>query len=113
MQRRDRLCKQADFQRVRQGRRSWAHPLVVLAAAPNALEYSRVGLITGRPLGNAVRRNRARRLLREAARQCLPLVAPGWDLVLIARAPLVEEKLGPVKEALLQLLQRAGLVQPT
>lgn len=47
----------------------------------------RVGLTASRKVGNAVVRNRARRRLREAARQVLPLHAlPGHDLVLVARA---------------------------
>jgi len=46
----------------------------------------RVGLTASRKVGNAVKRNRARRRLREAARLLLPPNAlPGFDLVLVAR----------------------------
>jgi len=46
----------------------------------------RLGLTASRKVGNAVVRNRARRRLREAARQILPVfAAPGHDFVLVAR----------------------------
>ncbi len=113
MQREHRLRRQADFQRVRQGGRSWAHPLVVLNANPNGLDYSRVGLLASHRVGGAVKRNRARRLLREAVRRHMPEIKPGWDLVLVARPALALQKQQPVEEALLQLLRKASLLDET
>jgi len=47
----------------------------------------RVGFTCSKKLGNAVRRNRAKRRLREVARQLLPEHGrPGWDYALIGRA---------------------------
>ena len=47
----------------------------------------RFGVTCSRKVGNAVARNRAKRRLREAARQVLPQAGrPGWDYVLIGRA---------------------------
>ncbi|KCZ85014.1 ribonuclease P protein component [Hyphomonas adhaerens MHS-3] len=52
------------------------------AAAPHA----GAGFTATKKIGNAVIRNRAKRRLREAARQLLPrLGQPGWDYVFIAR----------------------------
>jgi len=109
----ERLRKAAEFQRVREGGRAWAHPLFVLSAAPNGLERTRVGLLVSRRVGNAVKRNRARRLLREATRRWLPRVRPGWDMVIIARSPLVESKLQPVEAALERLLRKGSLLRET
>ena len=63
-------------------------------------------------MGTAVKRNRAKRLLREAVRSLLPSIAPGWDILLIARPPLLACKMPEVREALLMLLRRAELVAP-
>ena len=72
-----------------------------------------MGLLVSHRVGNAVKRNRARRLLREATRHWYPLVRPGWDLVIIARSALVESKLQPVEAALERLLRRSSLLQET
>jgi len=62
-------------------------------------------------VGGAVQRNRARRLLREAARHLYPHLEPGWDLVLVARATLNAASEPQVEAALRALLQRSGLWQ--
>ncbi len=100
-----------DFERVRQEGRSWSHPLLVLVAAPNPVGLTRIGVIAGRRLGTAVARNRAKRLLREAARHLYPRLAPGWDLVLIARPPILTVKEPQVEAALEQLVREAGLLR--
>ena len=111
MQRRYRLRKQADFQRVRREGRSWAHPLAVVWVCPNGLEYSRVGFSAGRALGNAVVRNRAKRRLREAIRHEQARIAPGWDIILGGRAPLAQAGWDEVVRAVRQLLTRASLYE--
>jgi hypothetical protein len=45
-------------------------------------------------------------------RMLIPSVASGWDLILIARPPLVSSDLFEVREALLTLLRRAELIFP-
>jgi ribonuclease P protein component len=66
--REQRLLHKADFDRVfAQGRRVFARGLV-LHALPSPTGRARLGLVTSRRFGDAVRRNRARRLVREAFR---------------------------------------------
>lgn len=104
-----RLRRPAEFRHVWDAGRSWAHPLLLLRAVPNTLDSTRIGITASRKVGDAVTRNRARRLLREAARQLYPQIRPGWDLVLVARASMVEAKTPAVVAALTLLLQRAHL----
>jgi ribonuclease P protein component len=111
MERQYRLRRSLDFDRVRREGHSWAHTLVVLAAVPNGRPISRFGFVSSKRLGRAVRRNRARRLMRESVRRQLAHIAPGWDCVFIARAPLVEASFAQVEAAITQLLQRAHLWQ--
>jgi ribonuclease P protein component len=59
-------------------------PLSV-AARPNALEHCRLGLSVSRRVGNAVVRNRAKRLLREAFRLIQHDLPAGFDLVVVVR----------------------------
>lgn len=109
MNRRHRLANNADFQRVRRQGRSWSHPLLVLLASPNDLPYARFGFLVTKRIGKAVLRNRVRRLLREAVRLRLNRIAVGWDIVLIARTPILQADLQYVGAALDSLLQRARL----
>ncbi len=110
MQRRHRLKKSAEFQRVRALKQSWAHPLLVLYVAPNDLEVTRVGISTSKRIGKAVVRNRVKRLIREAARGFLPSLPRGRDLVFIARPATAEANFEQVSRAVEILLQRARLL---
>ena len=54
-------------------------------ARSNGLPHARLGLIVGRKHGNAVRRNRIKRLLREAFRLSQHLLPAGLDLICTPR----------------------------
>ena len=112
LQRRHRLKKSAEFQRVRALKQSWAHPLLVLYAAPNGLEITRVGISTSKRIGKAVVRNRVKRLIRESTRKLLPLLSPGRDLVFVARPNAADASYAEIGRAVEILLQRARLLPP-
>ncbi|MBL7063100.1 MAG: ribonuclease P protein component [Anaerolineae bacterium] len=109
MERRIRLRRTSDVRRVYDKGRSWVHPLLVLIIRPNGLDFSRVGVTASRRVGGAVARNRAKRLLREAARRLYPQFGAGWDAMLVARVNILEAKAPQVEAALASLLKRAGL----
>jgi ribonuclease P protein component len=115
MERALRLTYDADFRRVRAQGKSWAHPYAVLCALPNNLPHNRYGFSVSKRLGGAVVRNRVKRLLREAvrttAKELGPLV-PGFDVVLIARLPIVGKPFAEVREVVQTLLRRAKLLLP-
>ncbi|MBK8618655.1 MAG: ribonuclease P protein component [Anaerolineales bacterium] len=111
MQRKFRLTRSEDFKRVRRIGKSYAHPLVVLVAhASETSTHIRVGVIAGKTTGNAVYRNRAKRILREALRPYLKSFASGLDLILIARRPLVTATLEDTRAALDNLFRRAQIL---
>lgn len=110
MQRQFRLTRSTDFKRVRRDGKSTAHPLIVLIALENQLSTTKVGVAAGQSVGNAVKRNRAKRLIRAAARELYPRIASGYDLIIIARAPIIQVKMPQVRTALQELLRRANLL---
>ena len=109
MERRIRLQRTSDVRRVCSEGRSWLHPLLVLVVRPSGLDFSRIGVMASRKVGGAVARNRAKRLMREAARRLYPRLRSGWDVVLIARGGILAAKERQVEEALALLLEQAGL----
>jgi ribonuclease P protein component len=84
--RRQRLSKSTEFAAVYGAKvRKGAGPFVVFGM-PNGLQWSRLGLSVGKRVGGAVRRNRVKRLLREAFRLEQHAMARGLDLVVTVRA---------------------------
>jgi ribonuclease P protein component len=72
---------------------------------------SRVGVITGRALGRAVVRNRARRWLREAFRLHQAELAVPVEMVLVARPSILNACWEDVERDYLAALRRAGLLK--
>ena len=72
----------------------------------------RVGITTSKKIGNAVQRNRSRRVIREAFRQLAPQVRPGVDLVFVARGKTPHVKSTEVRRHMERLLSGAGLLLP-
>jgi ribonuclease P protein component len=81
----EHLRRPADFRRVYDRRRSASDDRLIVYACPNDLPYLRLGLSVSRKYGGAVRRNRLRRLYREAFRLTRHLMPTGLDLILIPR----------------------------
>jgi ribonuclease P protein component len=81
-----RLCHRLSFVAVREkGRRDSRGPVTVRALA-NPLGHCRLGMSIGRHVGNAVRRNRIKRLLREAFRMLQYDFPAGYDILITVRA---------------------------
>ena len=110
MNRRFRLKRSADFKRVWRFGSSYAHPFLVLKVSPNQEEQTRIGVSAGKAVGNAVARNRAKRLMRAAISPLLPQLPAGYDLVLIARKAILEVKSQDVQKALTDQLKKAHLL---
>jgi ribonuclease P protein component len=111
MNHRYRLKSSKDFKRVRRTGKSYAHPFVVLISAPNELSLTRFGVTASKAVGSAVSRNRAKRRIRAAVHSILPMVHPGWDVLLIARAPLIDAKWPEICKVLKDLLDKAKILK--
>lgn len=73
---------------------------------------TRLGVVTSRKLGNAVKRSRARRLLRETFRLHQHDFRQPVDLVLVARNSIVGKSFAEVEQDFLRAMGKAGLLEP-
>lgn len=110
LQRQYRLTRDDEFKQLRSKGRSWANPLVVLYTLPSDQDITRIGISASKRVGKAVKRNRAKRLIREAIRLRYPEISPGWNLLFVARKPVAEARFEQASAAVEQLLRRAGLL---
>ncbi|MDP7390809.1 MAG: ribonuclease P protein component [Alphaproteobacteria bacterium] len=103
------LKRRRDFLRVAAKKNSRAVRGLVLQASPNT-DFSqdvRVGYTASRKVGNAAARNRARRRLRAAVGEVMPLhAARGYDYVVIARAATVARPFNALRDDLEYALKR-------
>ena len=107
-----RIKQGRDFSRVRQeGQRLVYGCLIANWRKLPTDAISRLGVVTSGKLGNAIIRNRARRLLREAFRVHQHDLTQPIDLVFVARASIIGKPFADVEKDVLTTLRKAGLLR--
>ena len=106
------LCRNNDFRRLYARGKSFVSPVVVVYTLKNRTGQVRVGITTSKKIGNAVQRNRSRRVIREAFRGLASRVRPGVDLVFVARGKTPYVKSTDVARHMERQLQAAGVLLP-
>ena len=108
------LKKKGDFKTVFSSKKFAAGPQFSIHALKNHLGHNRLGIQAGKKVGNAVVRNRVRRLVKECCRLMTGELNPGFDIVIVARQSAGELALfggfSGVDEQLQKLLVKIGLL---
>lgn len=110
----NRLRSNRDFELVLRRGRRYGGSCFSLWIFPREQAFTQIGITTSRKVGNAVRRNRYRRLLRESLRTLLPKIADGYKIVVVVRARSGDDqKVPPLSELhaeMIRLLSVGGVL---
>jgi len=105
-----RIRRQRDFDRIFKEGVFFSSGYLALKLAKNDLFYSRFGFVVSNKISKqAVKRNRMKRLLRESIRASYKNIAPGFDVVMMARVDFSEKKMAETKDTVDNLLKKSGL----
>ena len=108
------LRKDKDFSAIYRRGKSVGDRYLVLFYRPNNLTYNRTGFLASKKVGNSVKRNRARRLMKESYRHLLKngVIPDGpthYDFIMIARNTISGKKCAEVEKSLYSAFRRTGI----
>lgn len=101
-----------EFRRLYNKGKSAVTPSMVVYCRKSRLEHNRVGITVSTKLGCAVKRNRARRRLRELFRLAQPGMKQGYDVILVARTRAVSVPYEKLKADFDRAIAQLELWQP-
>ncbi len=105
------LRRKKDFSAIYKKGKSIGDKYVVLFYRKNNSPYNRISFLASKKVGNSVKRNRARRLMKESFRQiCHKLNSEHYDMIIIARNTINDLKCADVKESMEAAMRRVKLI---
>ena len=107
----DTLKLNGEFRRAYGRGKSLAQPALVTYALRNRAGKCRYGITASKKVGNAVRRNRAKRVIREALRMLDDPMCGNWDLVFVARSRTCQVKSTEIARIMQTQLKKLGVIQ--
>ena len=111
----ERLRKNQEFRTVYRRGKSCASEILVLYKLKNSRNvrdgqsYNRIGISVSKKVGKSVVRSRVKRLIYEAARLSKDETVKGFDLVFVARNPIVDRTYQEILSSVKTLYKKAGI----
>jgi ribonuclease P protein component len=99
-----------EFKRLYYKGKFCARGCIVVYAMKTRRRSNRLGLTAGKSVGNAVKRNRAKRLMRECYRLSKDKLKSSYDIVIVARASICGKKLDAVMRDVLYAFKKTGVM---
>lgn len=104
------LNRNTDFRRVYWRGKSYSNPALVVYVLKGRAGICRVGITTGKKIGNAVERNRSRRVIRAAFDHLSSRISGCWDIVLVARSKTKYLKSSEIEKIMHDQFVSAGVI---
>ena len=104
-----RIFNSLDFKIIYKQGFSVINKDLVLYYKRNKTNDIRIGITVSSRIGNAVTRNRIKRIIREVFRKRILDIKSGYDIVLITRKPIKEKSFHEIEKTFIDVLRRAGL----
>ena len=102
----ERIRHQSDFKRVyAQGKKIVSFSFVLYIDLDSQRQYRRLGITVSKKVGNAVNRNRCKRLVRELFRRNKEKFPPGSDVIVIVKRDMVGKRYAELEEELYSIRQ--------
>lgn len=105
------ISENKDFRRIYSRGKSFVAPTLVTYVMKNKYKNVRVGITTSKKTGNAVKRNRSRRIIRAAFYEISDSVKDGYDIIFVARAKTPFVKSTDITKVALEQLKKAGVLK--
>ena len=102
-----------DFRRTYGKGKVFQAPALVSYVLKNRAGICRIGITTSKKIGNAVERNRSRRVIRAAYREIEEKINGNYDIVFVARSRTKYQKSTQLAQLMLSQLEEAGVVDET
>ena len=99
------------FRRAYKKGKSFVSPFFVIYIVKNRRGGIHLGITAGKKIGGAVKRNRAKRVITAAFRECLPEIHEGYDFVIVARTRILDIKSTAAANSMKKLLNAAGVMK--
>jgi len=104
------LKENRDFKRLYYRGKTEKSSVLVTYVQKSRLDHTRIGVTTSKKIGNAVQRNRARRIIKAAFFELEPLLTRSYDIVLVARTRTVFMKSTDIKKAMTNQFKQLGMI---
>ncbi|MBQ3004344.1 MAG: ribonuclease P protein component [Clostridia bacterium] len=105
------LKKNGYFRRAYARGKSFTDPALVTYVIKNGAGIRRIGITTGRKLGNAVERNRCKRIIKAAYMMLDDRLKSGYDIVFVARHRTVYKKSTDLYKIMSKQFKDAGILK--
>lgn len=106
-----RILKNADYRLVYKHGTYQVGRRCVLYKMPVAKQPTKIGFVTGKKVGGAVQRNRARRLMKEVYRLHQHEIREGYHIVFVGRANMASATYEDAEKEMMYLFRKSKLLK--